>query len=442
MKYAIPIILSLLLSACQTTIDNSVDTRPSVNDTATDSNYRRAQSSNKIDYDRDVQFKLKPGMFMVSEQAEYGRRYNHHYSIRSNGTRMFPSRYDRRSQNCESELSVSDLNLRSHVNTADPDQKSSTVKECLNFLQVQMASDYASNRRNSAAMNFFFDVITPNILAGAWSRENDPNGSTTEKMVEKYFALYSLYADWRGTSDDLDRQVLNEFFKRERTVVDSLTRKRYLNCPADSFAIYPHLGNYNKNACANYGAERALTRVLMGLKFQHKDTLREGIAILEHIASSSHGDGATLDAYRGGDAVGYLMQLSTSLDPAAFMVTQYTNINAYELGGGKFDNTVYDVLDYSFKSMMDPESNYKYSSKNVFAHNGNYKTQIWKQNQSANDVRQKQGNWVQASAGYTHNKPSLATFYNLNNRNRYQVTPGWSFWNGKILADTVGFKLK
>lgn len=438
------IALALTLSACQTTGVHSQNALTQPFENTDEYGYARAKASNKINYSREIEFKTPAGEFLLAEQPVYSKLWQKRYNKTSRGRILL--QHSRHSESeCESALRVYDLNMQANVNTSDAEHiTSDSERECWNAVIWQLHMDWASGVKNSRAMTFFFETITPMVISGAWMKENDQYGGTTEKMMENYFAAYSIYSDYYGTSDELDTEVLKNYVYRERYVTNPLTKRKFLNCPKDSWNAYPNVGHYVEDSCNNYAAERALTKVLVGLKFQHKDILNEGIAILEHIAASSHGEGATLDAYRGSDAVGYLMQLSTNLAPAAYIVSQHTNVNAYELGGGKFNNTVYDVLDYSYRAMMDPEMNYKYSSRNVHEHNGmDYKKQNWAQG-SSTDVRGKQAMYVQSAGAYAQDKPYLKDLYRQGRKNsKYDLAqPSTFYWNGALMVQTTGFKIQ
>lgn len=436
------IALALTLTACQTTGTHSQNALTQPFENTDEYGYARAKASNKIDYSREIEFKTPAGEFMLAEQPVYGKLWQRHYNRKSNN-RLMQMRSREQEQMCDKALRVSDLDLPQNVNTDSSVHNGPAERECLHHLLTQLQTDYATGIKDSTAMTFFFETVTPMIVSGAWMKENDRYGGTTEKMMEQYFAAYSLYSDFYGTSDELDAEVLKNFVYRERYVTNPLTKRKFLSCPSDSWAVYPDVGRWIEDSCNNYAAERALTRVLVGLKFQHKDILNEGIAIMEHIAVHSHGDGATLDAYRGGDAVGYLMQLSTSLAPAAYIVSQHTNVNAYNLGGGKFNNTVYDVIDYSYRAFLDPQMNYQYSSRNVAKHNGHYERQIWTEGETEKDLKGKMAMWVQSAGAYAQDKVGLQDLYVRNNKNGWGVNPpSTGYWNGALMVQATGFKIQ
>jgi len=394
--------------------------------------YKRALPANGIEYDRDIKYSFRKGDFFVDIRENYSSHWRSIFSM-DYKAEADPFTPTKEGIDCKKALLQNEPFQRATVNTATATPDSTIVMECWWPLRKEMHQQWVDNKPNSAVFKFFFEQLTPHVIKkNTWTYEPDIQGGQRDKAMERFFALYAQYSDFYQTTMDLDSAVLGYFnYHEQQQVVHPLPRKKYLHCPTDSLVLYPKFDDFIQDSCANWGAERALTRVMVGLKYQHDDILNEGIQIMKHIAESSHGAGATLDAYRGGDSVGYLMQLSTSLDPAAFIVSHYTDIDAYELGGGKFNNTVRDVLEYSFRSVMDPEMNYKYSSKNIYDHNGYYKRQIWRE---APDVDFLIRLWVQAAAGFTSEARYLQRWYATNRNNTMEFMV---YWNGMSLVESL-----
>ena len=385
-----------------------------------------------VNYERNIEYAFAADSFLSPEWAAYAPIYLQRFDPTFHFSR--PS-----VDACRRALLVAEPFQRK--TSADP------ILRCLKDMRQWLHLEMVLGRRDGPLMKLFFEDLVP-FLVGApsrrWTKSYRYNvswaGFYRDKSFELVWAFYGLYSDWYGVTTEMDAAVLSAFNFHE-TLNNTPISDGYFHCPPD-IRIAPAYDGYITDSCGNYGAEKGLSFALLGLTLQESDLVNEAIAILQHIASHTTPEGGTVDAFRSGAATGYLMQGQTSLDPLAFLITHFTNVDAYAIGGGIHENTVENVIKYSIQVVLDPPINWKYAKANdIRPRECCHRDELWKrgfnpENADYDIVRQLSG-WIQGMAGYSSSQPALDNYYRATrDKNVYPVVV---YWNGPSLVEVTAF---
>jgi len=404
-------------------------------ETSNPARFEHSRNSNgSVNYDRSIHYSFDRESFLVAEWQAYAPVYADRFDLDFH----FPP------------PSLDDCRAAFLVN--EPfivEETATTVRRCLMDMRQWMHLEMVRGQRDGPLLSLFFEELIPFLVDApqrrwttSFSSDVSWAGLYRDKSLETVWAFYGLYSDWYGTSEELDASVLSTFNAHETLSAVPISAD-YFHCPPD-IRIAPAYDGYITDSCGNYGAEKGLSLALLGLTLHADDLVNEAITVLEHTASHTTPEGGTVDAFRSGAAPGYLMQGQTSLDPLAFLLTHFTNVDAYGLGGGLHNNTVSDVIRYSIETVFDPSINWHYAKANdVRERECCHQEELWKRdfdpgNAEVDTFRQLAG-WIQAMAGFTHGNPQLRPYFDATREQH--VYPVVVYWNGPIMINVTEFSL-
>lgn len=271
------------------------------------------------------------------------------------------------------------LNLGNYDISKHP--KSRDLTECLGSLVGTIHLDFLKNGKNSTLLRMFFEDLIPVWIAndafnasGMRSTQDNEFGERGASagyafVIDGLAFIYTSYAKYYGTSPDLDQGFREWWDARSQDDEQKIYRPGWHLCKEFTLEqAFPKISG--RDECNNVAADYSTALAYMGMYYKDSDYINEAMFVAGTVARTTSPEGATIDAWRYGYALGYTIMVTHKLDETA-LVLKGVGINLYDMSFASHGATVRDIIEWGAREYLNPDRIYLYACKHPQQLDGN-----------------------------------------------------------------------
>jgi hypothetical protein len=330
-----------------------------------------------VDYSRTYNFPA--GDWERVDIDAYRARYTQVYG-RPQLTRSRDSNHMYWSETCDREFHNYDLLKR--INLGDNDiyhhSQTQALSDCLKALPQAIHDAVVVHGRNSAPLELFFGELIPAWIkndafnaSGMRSTQVDNTSAGYAFAVDFIAEIYTSYGHYWGTTPEMDRGFREWWDARSHDDGAKIYGPGWEKC-----VEFTEAGRFPQKTdtgeCNNVAADYATALAYMGMYYKDSDLINEALFVAGAVARSSSPEGAVIDSWRFGHAIGYMTMTADRLDETA-LVLQDLGINLYDSSFAKHGATVRDIIEFTAREYVNPDRVYAYACNHPMQTSGRAK---------------------------------------------------------------------
>ena len=328
----------------------------------------RHPRSRNVDY--SVTYDFGPEPWAPVDIEKYARELQRYYGISQTIGLYFPPEHS--AEKCNEYMTTDTIGLKYH-DTEFLD----TIYKCIGRLQTLILDEIPSQGRNSPHLKYLFETLIPlwannyAYTAKGWTDNGNCQANMQITLNNAAFRIYFNFASYYGVTPEMDTTVYRWYEKADSELCGSVRMRYWGKCydttwflqdPGNSFrggwSEFPTPMKYGadcSNGTLGYGANLAIA----GMYFKNSDYINESLDAVRVVIDVANEDGATHDATRCWQGVGYMLHTATYVVEIAEYLEDL-GIDLYKMRGRNHGATPEDIVNYASKVMMNPELNLRY----------------------------------------------------------------------------------